>query len=178
MKKAISSFRAALPKDKEILTILRICRLSSSDKNWRFWQSTQGTYIRVQINRRILVCPMEGPDPSDLLARAPATTIAQESKLALISSEGLIFFWGIDDRLRLIQYRDDWVSGLYPLQQPIADIRLLVRHAGVEGYRQLTLSNGETGWVTQWPPHPSCLKNIRKINEELCNRVSSIFLAS
>jgi hypothetical protein len=162
--KCITNVKAFLPNDKEIIKIIKLCRLEPLNNNWRIWTDNSGNLLTISKNRKIHSRKTDDYSlkADDLYLKASAKDIAKISRWAMISigdNDCLLWFLGVDDRLRHVSYMSGlWTENKPPLSSGIGSLKTIVQYIDIETVV------GETQWAATLPLSNNIIEKILLTN--------------
>lgn len=192
LNEALSSVKASLPNDNDILKIIDICQLFPKENSWRTWIDGQGNCITLTQNKKIIcskykLLTYEDTVITDLYCRAPIEKLSKCSTWVFIifgkdidSGIDVIYIWflGIDNRLRLSYFDGkNWIENQPPLSCGIKTLQVLVKNFDISDYN--VVLNGQLcdnkqvnlSIAMKWPPSSSAKSELLLNNNDLAQKV-------
>lgn len=153
--KILINVKALLPKDKEILHILKYCNYFPTD-NWKIWSDSLGNSIDLN-NFHITIKQVE--NYSDLFYKSSLSVLLEKTKLLLIGTcEDKYYLWLFDnEKIRFLYYDKQW-KNLSPLVGGLSPLRILIQNLSIETSKEIdfkininSIKLEIKGLVSKWP---------------------------
>lgn len=129
--KAIVNVQAFYPEDKEIVSIINICKLYHEKTNWKIWSDGFGNALDIDKLKIIDDNRLHYPD---LYYKASPQQIVSISNVWMVAENNetiYVWFLGKDNRLRFLIKNDKWINSV-PLLSGLSTLRMFVRNVDVE----------------------------------------------
>lgn len=192
---ALTSVKAFLPNDNEVIKIIDMCDLDPSPKTWRLWTDGNGNNLIIR-NDKTVFSKKTKPTTrypiiiKDIYYKSSAKQISNNSKWAMVSLAesieesipNICFLWflGIDDKLRLVCYmKDAWVENKSPLSSGILSLRTIIKNME-ESYKVIMGSGYISGpyegnivksWAVSWPPSKNFQLDLLLTNRTIGDKI-------
>ena len=132
--KALVNVQAYLPDDKEIITILKICKFVNDKNDWKLWNNVNYRLLFTDV-RSIKITKKKCSEIRlfDLLVLADPVDVIRQSSIGLYDDTSKEFLLlGKDDILRQCNYTSNgWISAELNVE-PIIRLRNLLRNSSFD----------------------------------------------
>lgn len=158
-EKLINSVKAFLPRDKEVVNIIRLCDLFPTT-SWKFWIDSFGNTLRVHDNKQLSwkKSKITSGIVTDIFIKSHPVKIANKSYWSFFyfdQEDIYIYFFGKDNKLRLVHYhKDRWKKNIPPLTKGIRHLRLAIATINSPGFfeKESAVTGHITkGWSVSYP---------------------------
>ncbi len=138
--RSLINVKAYLPEDKEVINIIKLCRLRNDDNNWKIWYDDFGNKLILSETRKIIIKEYDSFIVKDIHQKLHPKNIIKKSKLLLINKDNNIYYclFYLDNHLKLSKYEDNiWQENLSPINIGVKNIRNLIQNANVGDYKDI-----------------------------------------
>jgi hypothetical protein len=173
-KRLLSSLKAFLPNDKEIIQIIKYCQLSPVDKAWDKWQDIAGNTLNISRLKNISVKiiekhPKEKQKITDIHLKSPPKSIFKRSPYCLISldkNDTLYLLMLDNDKIRYSIFNKQWLENEFPITSNIKFLRVFFKNIKIQDYKEVFIKENNIikSWVCELPLTEKTKENIELVD--------------